>query len=178
LPDWSSVIVAGVVGPIAVPVIVLAIATRLASGRPGLATDWEVVVRMMEFQESRLFSMHGLANDRLKFEITLNTLIGRAQVRPVVRNVESSWRVEFVGGHRICCALYGALICQLMLAATRTEGAVICASCGIGFTPKRRPNQARRAYCRLCREKKVPERDAARDYRARIKSSSHTSLGG
>jgi hypothetical protein len=64
---------------------------------------------------------------------------------------------------------------QLLLAITRSEGLTTCSGCGAPFISNRRPLAgkvvgrwvAKRNYCQTCREAKVPQRDAARDYRAR-----------
>lgn len=64
---------------------------------------------------------------------------------------------------------------QLLLAITRSEGLAACSGCGAPFISSRRPLAgksvgrwvAKRNYCQNCREAKVPQRDAARDYRER-----------
>jgi hypothetical protein len=57
----------------------------------------------------------------------------------------------------------------------RAEGLASCAGCKMPFVSSRPPlsgkqvgpQVAKRDYCRDCRKAKVPQRDAARDYRQR-----------
>ena len=46
--------------------------------------------------------------------------------------------------------LPGALALQIMLVLTRWSGIAICSSCGRLFSPSRRPNPNRNAYCKGC----------------------------
>jgi hypothetical protein len=62
--------------------------------------------------------------------------------------------------------LYPALVSELGTALGQGEFATCCA-CGRVFVPTRRLRQDRRIYCADCRSRKVPFRDAQRDYRAR-----------
>ena len=77
---------------------------------------------------------------------------------------QDRWSIEFAGRGVIANGLFGALVCQLMLAVTGTDGIDICAACGQAYVDSRRPNRAHRNYCRRCRQNGVPQRDAARDY--------------
>jgi len=149
----------------------LSIAARLESGKVGRQADWEIVIAVMRFEGSPAFAMHGLGADRQKLKTALNVLLTTSHVHPIVQDYRTGWQVELTGGFHIGSALFGALVCQLILAATRTEGAALCSACGAGFTPERRLNPERRAYCQTCRRRGVPARDAARDYRKRQRSS-------
>lgn len=145
----------------------LSIAARLASGEKGLFEDWEVVIKAQGFSEGKLFQQHGLAVDHEKLKVALNVLLSESAVGPLVLWSAGRWQIHFSATPAIGCALFGAIVCQLMLAATRTEGLAICSGCGTGYLPMKRPNQARRNYCDTCRNNKLPARDAARDYRRR-----------
>jgi len=45
-----------------------------------------------------------------------------------------------------------------------SDDLAVCSSCGMLYSPTRRPNPDRRNYCPKCKEDKVPQRDASRDY--------------
>lgn len=147
------------------------IAARVNSGQSGARQDWEIVVNARGLSESPFFRMHGLSVDREKLEIIVNVLVGESRVHPRAIWSKGRWSVQFSGGTVIGCGLFGAIVCQLMLAITQTEGLALCSSCGRGYAPDRRPNQNRRSYCPTCQAQKIPQRDAARDYRARERSS-------
>jgi predicted RNA-binding Zn-ribbon protein involved in translation (DUF1610 family) len=62
-------------------------------------------------------------------------------------------------------SLYGAIAVQLLFDVSRTDGMVICTSCGTPFLPAtRRPRWDQNAYCLDC-GKKAAARDAAARYR-------------
>lgn len=63
--------------------------------------------------------------------------------------------------------LFGSLAMQILLTVSRTDGLGFCSACGEPYMPKNQPNPNRRSYCPICRRKKIPRRDAARDYRRR-----------
>jgi hypothetical protein len=67
-------------------------------------------------------------------------------------------------------SLFSALALQLVFAVSKMNRLGICAACGSLFLPGRVPNPNRRAYCERCRRMGRPQRDAARDYRARKRS--------
>ena len=146
----------------------LNIAARLSSGRPGHPFDWDLVIAIQRFGDH--FHKGGVAFDHLKLEIAMNVLLAQSGVRPLVRLTKGNWQVQFAGGHMIGCGLFGAIVCQLMLAVTRTEGIEICSACGNAYFPARRPNRDRRNYCENCRDGGIPLRDAARDYRKKQKA--------
>jgi hypothetical protein len=63
--------------------------------------------------------------------------------------------------------LRGALAVQLMAATAKADGVILCTGCGLSYIPERRPREGERRYCPACRAQKIPQRDAARDLRAR-----------
>jgi hypothetical protein len=65
--------------------------------------------------------------------------------------------------------LFAAIAAQLLLAATRTEGVVICSCCGRTYSPGRRPRAGQARYCDDCRRSGKAGADAARKHRARVK---------
>lgn len=62
---------------------------------------------------------------------------------------------------------FGAVAFEASIMVSRTNGLSLCSGCGRTFTPRRKPRRGERHYCADCREKKIPRRDAARDFRQR-----------
>jgi hypothetical protein len=68
--------------------------------------------------------------------------------------------------------LFGGLVLELLLAVGGQAGFAICAGCGSAYLPRRRPptgsfGAPRAAYCATCRARGLPQREAARRWRAR-----------
>jgi hypothetical protein len=63
--------------------------------------------------------------------------------------------------------VFGALAIQLALIATGKWGLALCDGCGASYPPSRHPRPNTRHYCLACRDRQVPQRDAARAYRAK-----------
>jgi hypothetical protein len=53
-------------------------------------------------------------------------------------------------------ALFGALVVQLALTISRTDGLALCSGCGLSYVPSRRPRDTKRRYCPEYRKRKVP----------------------
>jgi hypothetical protein len=68
--------------------------------------------------------------------------------------------------------LFSALIWELSATLGRSSVFATCSECGRLFSPKRKPRKDRRIYCTACRQRKVPYRNAQRDYRTRKKEQS------
>jgi hypothetical protein len=70
---------------------------------------------------------------------------------------------------------FALIVLQQLLAVLRSEGLASCSGCGTPFISNRQPlagkfvgrQIAKRNYCQNCRDAKIPQRDAARDYRRR-----------
>jgi hypothetical protein len=83
--------------------------------------------------------------------------------------------VAILGSNQFTISSFSLVAIQLLLAITRSEGLASCAGCGAPFISSRQPLAgkqvgrwiARRNYCQDCRDSKLPQRDAARDYRKR-----------
>ena len=65
--------------------------------------------------------------------------------------------------------LFGALAYQIMLSTCLPHRVVLCSGCKTVFIAMKQSSPDRRQYCGECRDRKVPGRDAAHDYRARQK---------
>ena len=74
---------------------------------------------------------------------------GQLQVRPSASN------------------LFGILGTQMAHVIARSDQAAVCAGCQNPFPPERPLCRGSRQYCKRCRKKKVPQRDASRDWRRR-----------
>lgn len=99
------------------------------------------------------------ASARGELSAGVNALVQLGQVRvwsaptpPYVR----------VGGHDV----FGALALQLLLVTSKSAGWATCSHCARPYAPTRRPQSGRLNYCPLCREAGIPNRMAARNYRA------------
>jgi hypothetical protein len=148
----------------------LTLASQVLQGKVRSPIDWDCVTGLFpHFRDAPLFQLTGLRAERQKLESVLNILSAAAGVRPIVRFENAIPRVELIGGFRLGCGLYGALVAELMLACVASDGVDFCSNCGMPYAPSRRPNHARRHYCQKCREDGVPLRDAARAYRSRSK---------
>jgi hypothetical protein len=83
--------------------------------------------------------------------------------------------VASLASNPFASSVFALIAVQLLLAITRSEGLAACSGCGAPFISNRQPLAgkrvgrwlAKRNYCRNCREAKIPQRDAARDYRKR-----------
>ncbi len=104
----------------------------------------------------------------------LDYWIAAADVCLRVRVGEESL-VAILGSNQFTISSFSLIAIQLLLAIARSEGLVSCAGCGAPFVSSRQPLAgkrvgrwiAKRNYCQDCRDAKVPQRDAARDYRKR-----------
>ncbi|HVB13761.1 MAG TPA: hypothetical protein VNH38_03265 [Candidatus Dormibacteraeota bacterium] len=83
-------------------------------------------------------------------------------VRPVFQWTDQGPRLSFNAG-----GLFGALAVHLAVRVMNAQGWATCSGCGAPYAPWRQEPVGRRTYCDGCRKKRVPVRDAARDYRAR-----------
>jgi hypothetical protein len=81
-------------------------------------------------------------------EGTINTWVSYGGLRPCFQWRRSGCSVIFSTGDY--CSLFGALAVQLMLAAAKRDGFVICSNCSRAYIPARRPNPNRRRFCLSC----------------------------
>jgi hypothetical protein len=88
------------------------------------------------------------------------------QVRPRISyNIQ---RKRFESRINGAPSLPGALALQIMLTITRSAGIAMCSSCGNPYSPSRRPNLKRNAYCQSCGIRGA-WRDAQAHRRAKLK---------
>jgi hypothetical protein len=140
----------------------LNIAAALHRGRSPDRADWEHV--WPADTRDALLALPGLEHQKNMLATAVNTWLQLGAVSPSMvwgpKGTRKNPAVTFGG-----VGMLGALAVQLMMATIRTQGLAICSGCGVPFVPERRPSRGRRVYCRECRDRKVPQRDAARDYR-------------
>jgi hypothetical protein len=149
----------------------LDITAHLKSGSRPPATDWPMLFRPALLW-SNLFGYH--SPDTLPFwdpdadasflEHQINRFLEIGRVRPILDWDQGMVRYRVRG-------LLGAIALQLLLIATGAESWVICSGCARPYQPlERAPKSGQRAFCPTCRRSGAPERIAAKDYRARVKS--------
>lgn len=140
---------------------VLNLAAQLHQGQLGSTDDWLVLYYNMDIPVP--WWTRKIRADRAVLTGVVNEWASISGIQIV-----SDWRGEktptigLSGG-----SLFGALILQLTMAVSRTEGLCVCSGCGTTYVPSRSPRADQRHYCDDCRGRRVPVRDAATDYRRR-----------
>lgn len=147
----------------------LDLAARLHEGKVGEPDDWRRLNVAVEDDRGR--SGRVLEQDQVQLAVVLNQFISQARVGITVEWDRATPVVAMTGR-----GLFSALVTQLVLATARSDGLAICSGCAESYAPRRRPRGGQRRYCEKCRERKVPQRDAARDYYRRqgLKASAPT----
>jgi hypothetical protein len=74
------------------------------------------------------------------------------------------------------CTLFGVLITQIAHVIAGTDQHAVCSGCKRNFAPKRGQSRGVRRYCKKCRQRKIPQRDAAREWRRRQRNNGDSSL--
>jgi hypothetical protein len=132
-----------------------------ATGASSSEEDWRTICAFLPVDalERRHFS---LRQQLAIAALALNTWFAAAQGHRILDVVEGQFQVRPGASN-----LLGVLAVQLAHAITRSDQLAQCAGCKISFTPKRRISHGTRQYCSRCRRAKLPQRDAARDWRTR-----------
>jgi len=146
----------------------LNLAAAIKKGNEGEKEDWETIAKQVgSFVEKpirgEMTTIIVLPKEEREQRIIIsggvNHWLGYAQVRPAYILTEKGPLIEF--GNR---TLFGALALQLMLALSQTQGLASCTSCGIFYTPSRKPNPNRNSYCPACGSS-AAQRNASEKYR-------------
>jgi len=145
---------------------ILNIAARLHEGEVGKPQDWRPLYDKVNDRPVPWWK-RSVPVDRAVLSDVLGEWLNIAHVR-----LECHWSGEKPAIHIATQALFGALVVQLALAISRTDGLAVCSGCGLSYVPSRRPRETKRRYCPECRKRKVPGRDAATDYQRR-KAQAH-----
>jgi hypothetical protein len=159
---------------------ILNIAAKLHQDKLGEVSDWASVKtwfvwgpddRPLREQHDRWMEKFGNTvsgqKSRLAFEINNWLATGDVKLRLEWTNPPFHSDRKIGLSLRGRDGLFGFLAEQLVLAVARSSGLCTCSCCGGPYAPRRRPNRNRRNYCPQCRGKKVPQRDASRDYTKR-----------
>jgi hypothetical protein len=163
----------------------LNIAVQLNQGNRALWEDWNVIkeIRTSGLTDSkgipaearRLAWMKDITSERKEMSEELDTWISRGQVRP-----RASWNTSATHSRTPVAwrfspdtvsrgpNLFGLLALNIVHTIAGS-GSAVCSACARSYPRDRRPDPGRRNYCEECRAKGMPERDAAREYRARKK---------
>jgi hypothetical protein len=95
----------------------------------------------------------------------LNEWLVHARVRFYCDGVTAGQKFKirpYVGDER---GIFPELALQLTTAVTGLQSPLICSGCGFPFMPVRERTTGERTYCQVCRDNRVPQRDAERAYR-------------
>ncbi len=152
------------------------ISATLRMREPSRDLDWVVVRDSLDLQEGGLFTAKfkgsRLEHDKHRLAAVFNLLIATAGIRPYIEVAGGGWDMMFGGRWSIASGLFGELVFRLVLACTGVETPIRCSGCARPFLPTRKPAVGRRSYCKSCRKKGRPLRDAKRAQRDRLRSSS------
>ncbi|WP_373048424.1 hypothetical protein [Vulgatibacter sp.] len=113
----------------------------------------------------RMLDEGGLDSHRSHLGNSLTGWLEFGGVQPVLSWGSGRPQIRLGSAHPEQWSLFGALVVQLVSAVARSDGLEVCAGCGGAFTPERKARGQR--YCATCRGDKVPQKLAARSYRAR-----------
>ena len=149
----------------------LNVAASLHEGQPGPVDKWSIVFEGVARRAP--WWKQSTTTDRLVLAHVLNEWMVLANVRPLITwSIGRPPEVILTSGSGDDATLFGALACQLVFAATRSEGMAVCSSCGEMYAPIRRPRADQRRYCASCRRRGAPIRDAQRARRRRVPTPS------
>jgi hypothetical protein len=136
----------------------LAVAAALRQNDRGAESDWRIATdTTMETPRTRTEGWRVLA-------YFADYWLKAADVRPWLQFQDEVVRLTLGSdwGHS---PLFGAIAVQLVLAIGGAQGFVVCDACGNVYAPQRTPRAGERHYCQTCRDRKIPQRDAASRYR-------------
>lgn len=145
---------------------ILNIAAKLNSQSTHVSEGWTLLYQEYEEEFHKPLRPENSEDIRRLLSFAVNDWLQLGGVRPQFVWKEPAPKLE-VGGP----TLFGHLAVQLALVVSRTEAMVFCSRCGIPYLPSRQPNRNRRNFCDTCRDNKIPERLASREYRARLNRS-------
>ena len=134
---------------------------RTADRRPRPEEDWVVIIESTKIGKLDRKKLHKNTEIAI-MSSAVNTWFADAKGHQILEIVDGQPRVR-PGASK----LFGVLITQIAHTIARTDQLTVCAGCERPFTPKRPLSRGSRQYCPQCRKAKLPERDAARDWRRR-----------
>jgi hypothetical protein len=115
-----------------------------------------------------------LADDSRRLAENLNAWIQKTDVQLIISATNRRFHAA-LGSNPYTFSALGLVALELVRVAMNAGGLIECGGCRRLYMPKKPPRAgtqvgkalARRDYCDPCRESRVPQRDAARDARAR-----------
>jgi hypothetical protein len=143
----------------------LALATELHRGRPGDREDWLKASGADEYPGSDLHIDQRPEQRWNTFVSILQEWLWLPKVLPWIDRRDGRLIITL----NSWSGLFGAVVLQLVFAASRSDGLSICSGCKNAYTPTQRPARDRRRYCDTCREKGTPGKDAQADRRLRLR---------
>jgi hypothetical protein len=140
---------------------ILRFAAERLTGGLGREEDWNTICKSIP---PRSLDRSGLSSERQTAVMgsAVNTWFDKARVHGIVQMVDDQLQVQPRAGF-----LFGILITQIAHAIARSDQMAVCSGCNDPFVPARPLSRGVRQYCKRCRKKKIPQRDAARAWRQR-----------
>ena len=134
-----------------------------ANGRRGNDEDWSTICESTAAQEIDRSRMR-IPEQRVIVALAVNAWFAGNRGYRLLEVVDKQFQVRPGASN-----LLGVIIAQVAHAITRADELTVCAGCRGRFRPKRPLSHGSRQYCHACRRAKIPQRDAARDFRRRAK---------
>jgi hypothetical protein len=134
---------------------------------PGEDEDWQVIVKSIPAPPIERKGMDPAAQLAI-LAAAVNTWFAQARGHAIMTMADGSLQIQPSASN-----LFGVLITQIAHVIARSDQTAMCAGCRYPFTPKRPIVRGVRQYCNGCRKAKVPQRDAARDWRRRVRREQH-----
>jgi hypothetical protein len=136
----------------------LAVAAALQQNELGAEPDWRIAT------DTKIETPKTHAEGWRLVAYFADYWLKAADVRPWVQFQDEVVRLTLGSdwGHS---PLFGAIAVQIVLAIGGADGFVVCDACRNVYAPRRTPRGGERHYCQTCRDRKIPQRDAASRYR-------------
>lgn len=131
------------------------------SGDQGDQKDWRVICNA---SRRKGLELQGLKEEEKLATVaaSVNTWFAQAREHGILTILGKDLQVRPHASD-----LFGVLVTQIAHIIARSDQMAVCAGCHDPFKPKRLITRGIRQYCQRCRNKKVPQRDASRDWRRR-----------
>jgi len=150
------------------------IGAAIHSGQLPEPDDWNNLRRFYSARAAIAWNPSDVEDHAWILSAVVNEWIEVAGIRPQFQWAPTGTNIILACPNVYVGTLWTALMSQLIFILNRSGGFSVCSGCGGIFVPKKKPSRGVRRYCEDCRSKKVPERDAARDSRARKKKRGRT----
>jgi hypothetical protein len=140
----------------------------ISSNETGKAKDWKTILRALD-RLCLLPSVTESDQSMLRRSLLVQAINSFCEtIGPLsLLRLEGSAGQAFVVRPTANSGALGAVVLQLIYVLAQYDEQTKCSECGAKI-PSYRPKQAgRRRYCKHCRQKGIPKRDAARAYRER-----------